>query len=235
MFGFEAMSSYVLTLGLATVFVLVWISRQQKTKQDAQIWLMSGVVGVLLGAAGAAASVQLLGFQVTEIPKKEPAGEASTSTPPAMGGGGGMMGGAGGPPGGGMMGMGGGGGGGFGGPRPKQQLTNLVRKLELLTGDVALTLTAEQQPEVAKRLDALAELKTLTDNEAEAKYTDLLSLLDDAQKAKHDAIGLPFRRGGGGGFGGGTQPPPDANPFESEQNANALQTLRDRVKGSAAK
>ncbi len=235
MFGFEAMSSYVLTLGLATVFVLVWISRQQKTKQDAQIWLMSGVVGVLLGAAGAAASVQLLGFQVTEIPKKEPAGEASTSTPPAMGGGGGMMGGAGGPPGGGMMGMGGGGGGGFGGPRPKQQLTNLVRKLELLTGDVALTLTAEQQPEVAKRLDALAELKTLTDNEAEAKYNDLLSLLDDAQKAKQDAIGLPFRRGGGGGFGGGTQPPPDANPFESEQNANALQTLRDRVKGSAAK
>ena len=235
MFGFEAMSSYVLTLGLATVFVLVWISRQQKTKQDAQIWLMSGVVGVLLGAAGAAASVQLLGFQVTEIPKKEPAGEASTSTPPAMGGGGGMMGGAGGPPGGGMMGMGGGGGGGFGGPRPKQQLTNLVRKLELLTGDVALTLTAEQQPEVAKRLDALAELKTLTDDEAEAKYNDLLSLLDDAQKAKQDAIGLPFRRGGGGGFGGGTQPPPDANPFESEQNANALQTLRDRVKGSAAK
>ena len=243
MFGFEAMSSYVLTLGLATVFVLVWVSRQQKTKQDAQIWLMSGVAGVLLGAAGAAASVQLLGFQVTEVPKKEPAGEASTSPPAAMGGGGGgMMGGAGGPPGaGGMMGgaggpPGGGGGGGFGGPRPKQQLTNLVRKLELLTGDVALTLTAEQQPEVAKRLDALAELKTLTDDEAEAKYNDLLSLLDDAQKAKQDAIGLPFRRGGGGGgFGGGTQPPPDANPFESEQNANALQSLRDRVKGSAAK
>lgn len=240
MFGFEAMSSYVLTLGLATVFVLVWVTRQQKTKQDAQIWLMSGVAGVLLGAAGAAASVQLLGFQVTEVPKKEPAGDVAASAP-AMGGGapggGGMMGGAGGPPGG----MGGGGGmmgmmGGGQGPRPKQQLTTLVRKLELLTGDVALTLTAEQQPEVAKRLDALAELKTLTDDEAEEKYKDLLALLDDAQKAKQDAIGLPFRRGSGGGGGpGGTQPPPDANPFESEQNANALQTLRDRVKGSTAK
>ena len=240
MFGFEAMSSYVLSLGLASVFVLVWVTRQQKTKQDAQIWLMSGVVGLLLGAAGAAASVQLLGFQVTEIPKKVPTGEASTSTPPAMGGGGppgagGMMGGAGGPPGGGMMGMGGGGGGGFGGPRPKQQLTNLVRKLELLTGDIALTLTAEQQQEIAKQLDVLAELKTLTDDEAEAKYNELLALLDDAQKNKQDAIGLPFRRGGGGGGGGGNQPPPDANPFESEQNASALQSLRDRVKGSATK
>lgn len=239
MSGIEAMSSYVLTLGLATVFVLVWVTRQQKTKQDAQIWLMSGVVGLLLGAAGAAAGVQLLGFQVTEVPQKEPAGEA-TAAAPSMGGGGapgggGMMGGAGGPPGGGMMGMGGGG-GGFGGPRPKQQLTNLVRKLELLTGDVALTLTVEQQLGVAKRLDALAELKTLTDEEAEEKFKDLLSLLDDAQKAKQDAIGLPFRRGGGGGgFGGGTQPPPDANPFESEQNASALQSLRDRVKGSATK
>ena len=237
MFGFEAMSSYVLTLGLATVFVLVWVTRQQKTKQDAQIWLMSGVVGLLLGAAGAAGCVQLLGFQVTEIPEKLPTPDAGGTSAPSMGGGapggGGMMGGAGGPPGGGgMMGMMGGG----QGPRPKQQLTTLVRKLELLTGDVALTLTAEQQLEVAKRLDALAELKTLTDDEAEEKYKDLLALLDDAQKAKQDAIGLPFRRGGGGGGGpGGTQPPPDANPFESEQNANALQSLRDRVKGSATK
>ncbi len=234
MSGIEAMSSYVLTLGLATVFVLVWVTRQQKTKQDAQIWLMSGAVGLLLGAAGAAASVQLLGFQVTEVPQKQPAPDAGGTSAPTMGG-------AGGPPGGGGIGGGGGGmmgmmGGGQG-PRPKQQLTTLVRKLELLTGDVALTLTAEQQPEVAKRLDALAELKTLTDEEAEEKYKDLLSLLDDAQKAKQDAIGLPFRRGGGGGFGGGggTQPPPDANPFESEQNANALKSLRDRVKGSATK
>lgn len=35
MFGVEAVSSYVLTLGLLTVFVLVWVTRQQKTKKDA--------------------------------------------------------------------------------------------------------------------------------------------------------------------------------------------------------
>lgn len=134
---------------------------------------------------------------------------------------------------GGMMGMMGGGGGGQG-PRPKQQLTTLIRKLELLTGDIAVTLTDEQRQALAKQLDEFAELKTLTDDDAEKKYNDLLALFDDAQKAKQEAIGLPFRRGGGGGGGGGfggggAQPAPDANPFESEANANALKSLRERL------
>ena len=125
--------------------------------------------------------------------------------------------------------------GGGQGPRPKQQLTTLVRKLELLTGDIALTLTDEQRQTLAKHLDEFAQIKTLTDDEAEKKYNDLLALFDDAQKAKQDAVGLPFRRGGGGGgggggFGGGGAPPaPDANPFESEANANALKSLRERL------
>jgi hypothetical protein len=136
-----------------------------------------------------------------------------------------------------MMGMGGGGmGGGMmggmgGGPRPKQQLTTLVRKLELLTGDIALTLTEEQRQAIAKQLDEFSELKTLTDEEAEKKYNELLALFDETQKAKQEAVGLPFRRGGGGGGfgGGGAQPAPDANPFESETNANALKSLRERL------
>lgn len=120
--------------------------------------------------------------------------------------------------------------GGGQGPRPKQQLTSLVRKLELLTGDIALTLTDEQRQAITKQLDQFAELKTLTDDEAEKKYKDLLAVFDDGQKAKQDAIGLPRGGGGGGGFGGGGAPPaPDANPFESETNANALKSLRERL------
>lgn len=256
MFGFEAVSSYVLTLGLLTVFVLAWVTRQQKTKQDATTWLISGIVGLLLGAAGTAAGVQALGFQVSLKPQAQPVGQVDTSTinsGTSMGGGGGppggggMMGGAGGPPGGGgmmggppgggggMMGMGGGMMGGGQGPRPKQQLTTLVRKLELLTGDIALNLTDEQRQTLAKQLDEFAELKSLTDDEAEKKYNDLLALFDDTQKAKQESVGLPFRRGGGGGgfgggFGGGAPPPaPDANPFENEANASALKSLRERL------
>lgn len=255
MFGMEAVSSYVLTLGLATVFVLIWVTRQQKTKKDATTWLISGIVGVLLGGAGAMAGVYALGYQVKEPPLVVAAGSSGAPASPMMGGGagapgaggaaGGMMGGGGmggmggGMPGGGMGGMGGGmmgggmmGGGGQG-PRPKQQLTTLIRKLELLTGDIVLTLTAEQQQAVAKQLDEFAELKSLTDDEAEKKYNDLMALFDDAQKSKQEAVGLPFRRGGGGGFGGGSggaQPAPDANPFETEANANALKALRERLK-----
>lgn len=230
MFGVEAVSSYVLTLGLLTVFALIWVTRQQKTKQDATTWLVSGIVGVLLGAAGAMAGTYALGYQVTEPP---PVAATNNSPPaaPTMGGGGappaaggGGMGGMGG----GMMGMMGGG----QGPRPKQQLTSLVRKLELLTGDIALNLTDEQRQAIAKQLDEFAELQTLTDDEAEKKYKDLLAVFDDGQKAKQDAIGLPrggFGGGGGGFGGGGTPTPPDANPFESETNANALKSLRERL------
>lgn len=226
----DSLSSYVLTLGLLTIFVLIWVTRQQKTKQDALVWLTSGVVGVLLGAAGALAAASALGYQVK---KSEPqaVADSNPATPPTMGGPGGGAPGA--PGGGGMMGMGGMGGGMMGGmgqgPRPKQQLTNLVRKLELLTGDLTLNLTDEQRQMLGKQLDEFAELKTLTDEEAEKKYNDLLALFDEGQKAKQDAIGLPFRRGGGGFGGGGAPQPPDSNPFESETNANALKSLRERL------
>lgn len=235
----DGVSSYVLTLGLLTIFVLIWVTRQQKTKQDALIWLTSGVVGVLLGAAGALAAASALGYQVNK-PEPKAVADADSPAAPTMGGpggapsgggpDGGMMGGMGG----GMMGMMGGG----QGPRPKQQLTTLIRKLELLTSDLALNLTDEQRQALGKQLDEFAELKTLTDEEAEKKYNDLLALFDDAQKAKQEAIGLPRPRGGagggfgggGGGFGGGGAPPaPDANPFESDANANSLKALRERL------
>ena len=128
--------------------------------------------------------------------------------------------------------MGGGMGGGRG-PSPKRQLTTLVRKLELLTGDISLVLTDEQRKEIAQRLSGLSELTALTDEEAEKLQGELLGLLDDNQKAKQEAIGLPFRRGGGGPGGGGPGGPqaaPDANPFADEENAKPLANLLDRLK-----
>ena len=236
----DGMSSYVLTLGLLTIFVLIWVTRQHKTKQDALIWLTSGIVGLLLGAAGIFAAASALGYQVKK-PEPKAVANNNPSTAPMMGGMSGGAPGSGAPGGGGgMMGMGGSGmGGGMmggmgGGPRPKQQLTTLVRKLELLTGDITLTLTDEQRQAIVKQLDEFAELKTLTDDEADAKYKDLLAVFDDQQKSKQDAVGLPRGGfgGGGGGFGGGGAPPaPDANPFESEANAKALKELRERLGG----
>ena len=135
--------------------------------------------------------------------------------------------------------MGGGMGGGMGGnraPSPKRQLTTLVRKLELLTGDIAVKLTPDQSAAIAALVADLAKTEKLSDDEAIAKYEALRAILSDDQKAKEEAIGLPFRRpagGGGGGFGGGLagggDQNPDANPFQEAENAAALKSLHGRV------
>lgn len=240
----DAMSSYLLVLGLLTAFALAWVTRQQRTKQDGSIWLMSGFIGLLLGAAGATALVFATGHKVTTVkPPRTPETQtvaASGAPAPAATNLNGVtgapmvpMGAPGGVPAGGM-----GGGMGGRGPSPKRQLTSLVRKLELLTGDVGIVLTGEQRKEIAQRLSGLAELTALTDEDAEKLQGELLGLLDDNQKAKQEAIGLPFRRGGGGPGGGGPggggpggpQATPDANPFADEENAKALASLQDRLK-----
>lgn len=233
---FDGVGAFVLALGLATIMVLVLLMRQNRAKKDVAIWLASGVVGILLGAAASAAIVRGMGYQVTlkpapvqlEVASGPAAGGGGA---PAMGmgmgmpGGGGMSGGMGG----GMMGMMGGGGGGQ--PQPKRQLTTLVRKLELLTGDVAITLSSEQTAAIQTALSELSAIEKLTDDEAKDKHEKLLALLDEQQQAKQEAIGLPFRRGGGGGMGGGAPPDPDANPFADEANAKALKSLRERLGG----
>jgi hypothetical protein len=133
---------------------------------------------------------------------------------------------------------------GGGQPSPKRQLSTLVRKLELLTGDIAITLTPEQAAGVAAVLEDLDQRETLTDDEAQAKHDELLAMLNESQKAKQEAINLP--RGGGGGSGGGrgmggggpgggmaggAAASPDANPFADGENATALDTLRERLAG----
>ena len=240
---FDGIGAFVLALGLATIMVLVLLMKQNRAKKDVAIWLTSGVVGILLGAAASAATARGMGYEV--VMKAQPVPVAAASSPGANGaapaagmpGGGGSMGsgmggsGSGGT--GGMMGMMGGGMGGQ--PQPKRQLTTLVRKLELLTGDIAIALTPEQTKAVQTALDELSAIEKLTDDEAKTKHEKLLALLDEKQRAQQEAIGLPFRRGGGGGMGGGmgggAPPDPEANPFADEANANALKSLRERLSG----
>jgi hypothetical protein len=130
-----------------------------------------------------------------------------------------------------MMGRGGGPGRG---PSPKRELTMLVRKVDLLTGDIALNLSTEQSAGLAEILVRIQAQESMTDEQATAARDEILALMDEGQKAKQDAIGLPFSRGGGGGRGGpggGEAPPEDANPFADEQNAQALTALLDRLGG----
>lgn len=245
--SYTAMGTYVLFVTLATIFVIVLVARQRRTQKDVAIWFMSGLVGILLGAAGAAALTQLLGYDVTEYvegPPAEMSDDGGEATDEGGGGEGGGMG---------MMGMGGGGPGGMGmgmgrGPSPKRQLTMLVRKVDLLTGDIALNLTDEQSAALAEILGKIKSQETMTDDEASALNDEILALLDEDQKAKQDAVGLPFRRGarggspggrgggspGGAGGGPGGEQSEDANPFTEERNAGALNALLERFGKPAA-
>ena len=110
-------------------------------------------------------------------------------------------------------------------------MTDLVRKITLLTGDIRISLSPEQAATLATALKDIEKPETMSDDEAKAKHEALLALLDDSQKAQLEAIGLP--RGPRPGGGGGSSEPPaeDANPFGDEASSAALETLRQRLAG----
>jgi hypothetical protein len=256
---FDLLGSVVLVLALCTVFLMVFVARAHKSGKDIPLWLGSGITGMLLGAAILAVGFTVMGYEAftkEEVKEMAAAGLAAaqplstgTTTGPQAGGGGmggGGMGGGG--MGGGMGGMGGGGmGGGMGGgrqPSPKMLLGSLVRKLDLLTGDIQIRLTDSQATAVRQKLEELAAKSAMSDDEAKEAHDALLALLDDDQKARQDAVGLPMRRGGGGGpmgggggggpMGGGGAPAADASPFAREDNSKALQSLVMRLGGTPA-
>ena len=243
MFGVHVISVYLLAVGLLTLLLLVLVWQRQRSGKTIVVWLASGVIGILLGSVGSVAIVCLAGYHV-EVVRGRPEIFPSAPVPgtgeiamddmsgmgmPAMGG----------------PGMGGPGGGGGRPPRPKRDLTTLVRKIDLLTGDVGLTLSDEQ---VGSFLGCLADVETaetMSDDVAQAKHDKILAVLDEDQQSRLDAISLPRRRPGGGpggpggggpggpgggeprGPGGGEQAQ-DANPFQEESNAEALTRLRER-------
>jgi hypothetical protein len=251
MLSYTAMGTCVLVLTLGTILIIVLVIQKEKSGKGVGTAFLSALIGILIGAGGAAAGVQLLGYDISkvrfadnELDDSDP--EALEGAGAGMGGGGmaggGMPGGGmggmgggmagGGMPGGGMGGMGGGMGGmgGGRGPSAKRQLTTLVRKIDLLTGDIALNLADEQSSQLADLLSRIESQDAMTDEDAKVLHEELLGLLTDEQTAKQEAVSLPFRRGGGGMGGGGQDP--DANPFEQEQNGEALSALLQRFRGS---
>lgn len=247
MLHINAISAYVLSLGLLTLFLLVWVAQRQRSLQAGSVGFISGGTGLLLGAIGAYGVLCATGYDVVRPAKNPPTTNVSTDGPPAgappMVGGGGMgMGG--GMPGGGMGGMMGGMGGG---PNPKRDLTTLVRKLDLLTGDIGIKLTPEQTTSLMKGLAGVDEADLMSDDDAKAKHDELFAILDDDQKSQLAAVGLPFggRGGGPGGGGGGAPggvrgapagmdpraggpPNPDTNPFKQDVALKSLASFRSR-------
>ena len=230
-------ASTIITALAALLLAFMW--QQNRTGKTISLWLCSGLAGIFIGGAGFFGVLHFKGYTFQKVVVINPS-EAAKAMGGGMGGGmggkggggmgGGAMGGKGaGGMGGGMGGKGGGMGGGFQ-PSPKAILAGLIRKLELLTGDVAIQLTDAQKQALIKELADLDTEVKMTDDQALKKTDAINAILSDAQKVKHQAISLPRAAGGGGGGGfGGPPPDPNANPFSETNSLKALKTFRTRL------
>ena len=134
----------------------------------------------------------------------------------------------------------------LGEPGPKRDLATLVRKLDLLTGDVGITLTAQQAAAVNDCLKDVEKIAKMSNDDARAKYDRLAAVLNENQKGRLEAIGLPLTAPSDGP--GSTGPMPgmghedaaakqDQNPFQKDAEGKAVKSLRERFapKGTAPK
>lgn len=192
-------------------------------------WIVTGVLGLALGAGGAILAMRGMGYEKPTPPAPPALTDAASGMAPAdpnpMGRGG--AGGGGGAPGGGMMGgmgammgmMGGGMGGGGG--AQKRDLTSLVGKLELLTrGPLQVELDTDQQAKIAAVLAKFESAEKMTNDEAEVHLKALQASLTDAQKSVLESFSLPFgggRGGGGRGGRGGAGGPPGGPPGAGQE------------------
>lgn len=200
---------------------------------------MTGIICLGLGLAGGVVLAEFVGDHGKPVAAAGGDGEEAKGkgdTPkmgmPGGGKGGKAPGGKGGNkagPGGNKGGPGGGaGGGGFGaGPSSKNQLAQLISKLDLLTAKpLSVELTPEQKKQ-AKEL--IAELETkdgLTEPEAKAKLDALLKVVEGNKQALKDA-GFFWPGEGGVGFGG--PPPAEENIFRAAPNADRLKSLQSTL------
>jgi hypothetical protein len=122
-----------------------------------------------------------------------------------------------------------GGRGGFGGPNPKNELAQLVNKLDRLTAKpLEVKLNDQQKKEVAKQLEGLGGTKELSNDEAQKRLTALLKVLKD-HKATLEAAGYNWPGQGRGPGGRGGFGPPPANPFAAGEAREHLKSLEKRV------
>lgn len=233
----DGISIYILTIALLAMLTGVVINHCQKNDKTVSIWLASSFLGLLLGAAGALSACYLLGYEVVEKLELPTIVRLSDEDPDQAGAENGGIDGPG--PGEGGRGAGGRGGGGRGsrggsGGSGRQlparlQLAMLVRKLELLTGDIAITLTADQSRDMHALLKEIESAESLSDEQAQAGHDALLGLLDDSQQAKASAVSLPFRRGGGGRGSAGSEGGSESTPFREGNGADSIQALLERL------
>jgi hypothetical protein len=241
----DIVSIYILTIGLFVISLLIWLFQRQRSGKGFILWLASGIVGILLGSVGSFAAINLAGYKVIEPITKAPppayvppstarsAAEAAPVAPMVPVGSANSPAGGAGPA-----------GGGPGAANPKRDLSTLVRKLDVLTDDVAIQLTAEQSAALIKGLAGVDQAEKLSNDDAKVMHDELIAILTDEQKTKLDKAGALMGRGGpgggrgpggggpGGGGPGGGQQDPDANPFQQENNLKALQSFRARFDGA---
>ena len=213
----DALGIGIVVVMLASLMLALLMQQRQRSQKSMGIGIGSLLIGLLLGSALTLGGLRLLGGRFVPgfgsgIP--EASSSVSMEEPSPSGG-------MGGGPGGGM-------GGGPGGPNPQRDLTTLVRKLDLLTGDIKITMSAEQCVSVAAALEGIETAEVLSDEDAQAKHDALLASLDDSQRSLLDAIGLPRPPRGSGGAGG-APPAADGNPFQQPASAEALARLRQRL------
>ncbi len=225
----DGISIYILTIALLAMLTGVVINHRQKNDKTVSLWLASSFLGLLLGAAGALSACYLLGYEVVEKLELPTIVRLSDEDPDQAGAENGGIDG----PGPGEGGRGGGGRGSRGGSGrqlpARLQLAMLVRKLELLTGDIAITLTVDQSRDMHALLKEIESAESLSDEQAQAGHDALLGLLDDSQQAKASAVSLPFRRGGGGRGSAGSEGGSESTPFREGSGADSIQALLERL------
>jgi hypothetical protein len=205
MLGLDAVNSYFLVVAMAALLVMVLVWQPHRSRRTVVVWLASGAVGVVLGSAVSYAAMRLAGYDLAKAPPAPPAANAAASTPSM---------------------------GGDACPMAKGYLMNLVRKLDLLTGDIGITLTAEQAADVANCLKGVETPAKMSNSDAKAKYHRLANVLSADQKARLAAIGLPQPGSDGPAMGLGMMMGGGALP---DAEAKAFRSLRERLasKGTA--
>jgi hypothetical protein len=172
------------------------VSQNQSSMQrPLPAWIVSGVLGVMLGGGATFLGLQYYDFEKANAAAA--AGAPSGGPPPGMAGGGmgGMMGGGG---------MGGGMGGG--GPRGKRNLTTFVGKLDLASKGIGFQLDQEQSAQLAAQLGELEPPETMSQEEAQERCDALEEMLTDEQRETLALFELPRAGRGGGGGGRGSMP-----------------------------
>ncbi len=196
-FGFDAVGAYVLTVALAAILVAVLVSQLQRSKKAFVAGLAGALLGILLGCIIPVALLKASGYIVLagnvfwvaaqgddEAEEREPAREKQRGDAEA---------------------------GGPAEPVPARELTELIGKLELLTGDVRIELTEEQTESLAPVFNECSPLDSISEGDAKANQEAILAILNDEQKSRLVAIRLTRRS-------------PDEN-----EDLKALNRLKERV------